>query len=763
MAIDNGKNGTLTSKDSLLLPNRQCDRTVALDAKLPGVVIFLHGVNDPGATYETVEKGLCQGLNERLDREDLAPGRYGAEYQAVRAQWEAQRGQSDRTQSHILGNPDANLYQRTEAKGQTHSPFIPFYWGYRACEDEIAKDPETSKPLTMRGQYQDVNGNRLDQQFAKEGGFFSNATNNIPDMYGTRFKAPASGEFATRHNLGGNYVYIADAPLRHYFVLAAHRLAMLVRTIRNVQAMGDKVPKNDTITIMGHSQGSIIALLAQAILHQEGQRCADCLIMVDSPYSVHEETPPNGDEDLRVQTSQAKIQTLINIVNAVTHEPHAIPELADLMICASQHHGRTGERWQKDQGQRPGMDGKQWVTFVERDNRGKVYCYFCPEDTVVALSNIHGIGTFGVPDKVEVKWLENTGRMVKYYNNVNVPVIDSKAELVAVMDTLQNMRFYQRMWTRLKRQENGLADNQAVKVGLEPGRIKVRKDGQRRSAGPDSKPADIVVGYATQDRHEIDAQRLINGEKLSPPYAPDMYGGEVVTGGQRSGDVDKAGLMAPDDVAVDVALGNRYASFKWFSIGAVSKSNDCAKLKAEFNAGKQLQDQTQTVRALPLEGSTTVIGMSFRFEREETPNEARLRMADDPDAWSENNYHSGILNSSENQRWVTAMDVAIGQAVVLDDPDWRNLLMLMADWRYTDQKFDVLSSNPCYSRLDDEAKKLLVATRRYFLEGKFPDENILPKTPPALVVSQTVSKRFARQLAVGQGETPGSPGVEGSW
>lgn len=65
------------------------------------------------------------------------------------------------------------------------------------------------------------------------------------------------------------------------------------------------------------------------------------------------------------------------------------------------------------------------------------------------------------------------------------------------------------------------------------------------------------------------------------------------------------------------------------------------------------------------------------------PEEARARVAKDSDAYDANNYHSGVLHSAENDRWVTAMDVAIGQAVMLDDPVWRELLIGIADWKWT--------------------------------------------------------------------------------
>jgi hypothetical protein len=36
---------------------------------LPGVVIFVHGVNSDGEWYDAAEQGLCEGLNARLARQ----------------------------------------------------------------------------------------------------------------------------------------------------------------------------------------------------------------------------------------------------------------------------------------------------------------------------------------------------------------------------------------------------------------------------------------------------------------------------------------------------------------------------------------------------------------------------------------------------------------------------------------------------------------------------------------------------------------------
>jgi hypothetical protein len=174
------------------------------------------------------------------------------------------------------------LYRRDTAAPKTRSLMIPFYWGYRAAPEHVKRD-DAGDPFRMRNQFQDVRGNRLDRHFA-------NATNNLEQMYGEGFKA--NWKTATvEHAKPNNYLLFANAPLRHYFVLAAHRLAMLVSEIR-------RVSPDETITIMGHSQGTLIALLAQALLVDKGLRCADTLILVDSPYSVLPKVTPQDHDTL---------------------------------------------------------------------------------------------------------------------------------------------------------------------------------------------------------------------------------------------------------------------------------------------------------------------------------------------------------------------------------------------------------------------------------------------------------------------------------
>ena len=171
---------------SRLVPNRPGDRLIAIPRDMPGIVIFLHGVNDPGAAYESVETGLMQGLNERLHRPDLCAGRYGAEFAAAQAMPVERLSARNKDR---LDDPDTYLYKRSTDK-TTRSCFIPFYWGYRAAPNEIKRD-KNGDPTQLRTQYQDVFDNRLDRHFAKGGGFFANATNNLLEMFGEGFSKDA--------------------------------------------------------------------------------------------------------------------------------------------------------------------------------------------------------------------------------------------------------------------------------------------------------------------------------------------------------------------------------------------------------------------------------------------------------------------------------------------------------------------------------------------------------------------------------------------
>ncbi|GFZ60009.1 Uncharacterized protein ALO70_00046 [Pseudomonas amygdali pv. eriobotryae] len=668
-----------------LIPNLNTTCKMEVPADLPGVVIFLHGVNDPGASYESVETGLCQGVNERLDRPDLVPGRYGAEYDIAKKKLRAKQQLEDQDKQ-LLDDPDTHLYRRDTDDPKTRSLLIPFYWGYRADPSEISRD-KNNAPTKLRDQYQDIQGNRLDRHFGKAGGYFVNATNNLLEMYDKGL--PLTMRLKIARLTLPNTHFMGDNPHRRYYVLAAHRLAMMVKEIR-------RVSPDETITIMAHSQGTLITLLAQALLVDGGHRCADTIIMVDTPYCLFPEVTPKDQDTLT---------TLTRIVAQVTQAPHTQPPLSDLRNPAT-YCGRSGPQWSPTQGTRKDKDKDKVgnvTVFPERDNRGKVYLYFCPDDTTVALDDVRGIGTFGVWD--------THGK-----NSTRNPMAELKA-----------VRFYQRMWTKRYR------DDSPVMVGKPPGYDLLRAKNESRYAG-DSWFAGLLSKGATEEGHKI----LINAEQLYPPHAPAMFGGEEEN---FRGDETKSGLDRPDDANKASAVGNPRAKLRWHFVRNHTGSIDLERELAEWNMGKAPGQQTRIIRKRRLTGDgAPKPSDTYEILREDTPDEIREFMdeSNSTEVLDFNSYHSGLLRSPENHQWVTAMDIAIGQAKCLDDPAMRDVLVAIADWKMDKKKFEVVEKLPGWIKLSDEAQALVKASNAYYERGIFPPPELVPLTPPSLLTGSQI-------------------------
>jgi hypothetical protein len=330
----------------------------------PGLTILVHGVNDIGEAFPYQEMGICQGLNERIDRgrglpvadQDMQPTNY---------ELPPQKNGKPFTAGDIHPDPD-KVYFAPSQESPT-SPVICFYWGFR--EETDVADTEQ-----RHGEYVDRFGNRLDKRYAKNGGFFVNATTNIPDMFGAGFKYNLAVRIA---DPGDPNHPLLNAPARNYMVLAAQRLAMLLRVMR-------KKSPQEVINVVAHSQGCSIATLAHAMLAKEGQGIkADTIIFNNWPYSVDEPPMEMTQTGRKQQTSGARELTLQRILgDYVMAKPAMMPAWSELKKTGR---GVVGLRWQHD-------------STYERDNRGKCYLYFSPDDATVGLVNILGIGYWGVYD-----------------------------------------------------------------------------------------------------------------------------------------------------------------------------------------------------------------------------------------------------------------------------------------------------------------------------------------------------------------------------
>ncbi|NBF06972.1 hypothetical protein GV819_32420, partial [Pseudomonas sp. Fl5BN2] len=214
---------TICTGQAITMPGGGDVHLIATPPK-PCVTIVVHGVNDLAGCYERIERGLCQGLNERLDMPSVLPNGVSSPGFLRPASYSLPEDDDGKAT-----NPDAVYYRRkfsAAANGaDTRSVVIPFYWGFREEEEAINK----TEP---HGEWLDRNNNRLDKAGTLEGGHFVNATTNLPDMWGKGFNGKLFG-FISLDFFAGELTHpLFSAPGRRYMVLAAMRLAMLIRIIR---------------------------------------------------------------------------------------------------------------------------------------------------------------------------------------------------------------------------------------------------------------------------------------------------------------------------------------------------------------------------------------------------------------------------------------------------------------------------------------------------------------------------------------------------
>lgn len=756
---------------SVLHSNRAYDKTVSVKPNLPGNVIVIHGVNDVGVSFEAVEKGLCQGLDARLL--GIAEGKVGLFTPATYRMPGNKADQDDKET--VEPDPDAVFFKRRIDKA-THSPVIPFYWGFR----------ETARQAGAKnGQRVDQFGNRLDKDLSKGGGPFGNATSTLPDMWNRGMFSPK--------DVGGDPVRpLLSAPGRMYMVLAAQRLAALISMIRDFD-------KDEAVSIVAHSQGCLVSLLAQAFLVDQGLRPADTLILTHPPYSLVEDTTMffgtvesirnfGGGEDLAMQgqyeviadrqTFGARLQTLAKIVQGVVRKKHSTPPLAAL----------------SDQAKYFGMVGSKWLAGADRDNRGKVYLYFCPEDMTVALDNMQGIGWQGVPDFMKGTVLSEKKKTVRrsLWGENPPPLWEAEKKELKPLSTVGE-GFYQRVFTSRMRSDpirktlepvlvgKGLHDF-PMRVEGEDDRAHVAKSGRgHRASNPEvdwpPKP-ESWTSFLHTEADKREGIRSITGEALRVPFRADLRGSGQVDPENFPKNSMQAKLpkseqgpceeVDPIDAAIASTSNDGLILLRQMTIddprpkeGRIPGSNGMFgsgphhQVHAALNKGKEPADQCHKIRNI---SSAPGGGDKLLITRYETPNEARRRWQHEV---SPKSFHGGIIGNSANHRNVTAFDVAIGGGQASSDPNFYAYLCAVADWRLKTndvnlrpgilgwEKFQKLFS--AYYGVEPKWRKDLIrGNAEYYSSGNLP-----PCVPglhiglPSTVVCETVAGvRTAAVVAV---------------
>ena len=733
------------SANTVTMTNRSKDKILAIRHNTPGNIILVHGVNDTGTSYAAVERGLCEGLSTRLCGELIS-----ASYKLPTAD-DANR---------LLDDPDAVFFKRT-IDTETLSPVIPFYWGYREETNRVQLNAKLS-----RGQALDRNGNRLDRDFSKGGGPFANATTTLPDMWNKGKWGVARMLDKAQHDATHP---VLNNPGRMYMILAARRLAALICMIRDYD-------KDETVSIVAHSQGCLISLLAQAFLldpnikeEQPNARPADTLVLTHPPYSLIDEVATTvkvvdrySDEDEvmggnyelinGIQTSYARLRTLSNIVRGVWSSKHSTPALSEL----------------SDTKKHCGAVGKQWRAEADRDNRGKVYLYFCPEDMTVALENVRGVGWQGVPTFQRVT-ASGTRRETLYK-----PLVEL------------GEGFRQRVFTAKRRPDPvsgkpvmlGPADSPYYFVLRQPG----EKDYGHTEVSDTWMSKEFIRGRLDTTRpsklgeqeEEIRSKgiRVINGEPLKVPVEASMYEGSLSDSKGRQGASERV-----DPIDASVAITSNYGLINiWECVeyrvapdsvrdretttspflsvyrGAVVPVHDMRlTIQAILNRDKRPDASCEVLEVYACSSSlftyTATSPQKILVKRTETWNEARLR-------WQKQvvprSFHGAIFGGQANHRNVTAYDVAIGGGKASTDPAFYAYLCQVADWRLQNDEavdragivkwgFFLRDHSVYFFSEKDWRKRLIEGNRDYYSTGSLPPLPLLPEGLPACVVSELKS------------------------
>lgn len=213
--------------------------------QLPGLIIFVHGVNSEGEWYDAAEENICNGLNKRLHLPH------------------------DMKLKENIYSVDKILGREINNRGASRSPVIRFYWGYSAKpgtendyqiplrnlagEDyhELKKYKKASGELAAKGPWYWGGGpfqngcNQLVALWSDEG--FNKWVRQSPIPFSVQF---VNSEFDR---------LLAKASARHCYAHAARRLADLLNTIRNTY------PK-DTVTLISHSSLPLNPLFMRLIV-----------------------------------------------------------------------------------------------------------------------------------------------------------------------------------------------------------------------------------------------------------------------------------------------------------------------------------------------------------------------------------------------------------------------------------------------------------------------------------------------------------------
>jgi pimeloyl-ACP methyl ester carboxylesterase len=386
--LDNPNNIVLGRKKGITLLNHDY-LDVLLRLPLPGLVIFVHGVNSDGEWYTETEKGLCAGLNDRLKRRDehmAYPTPEGG--QLTPATYEAELTPD----GHISPNMQADTFMKDD---DHFTPVIHFRWGYKASPVELQTYGDSIY---------------LNEEDYWGGGPFANGCTALPDLWSEGLSDNLFLWMHVQHLNPTKDRNVYSCPPRPYYVLAALRLAKLIESIRRKQA---DVP----ITIVCHSQGNMIGMAAAFLGDRmptvtdaagvQGRCVADTYVLCNAPYSL---LGANSAEDWTEghmkdkhggtgrQTERARIGTLRAFFDIIRQPASREQKVEDInQFMENENHGFDA-----------GKDRMQYGYGVAPSTCRRVTLYCNPHDEVISSTSVQGIGWRGL-SQAEIDATGGTG------------------------------------------------------------------------------------------------------------------------------------------------------------------------------------------------------------------------------------------------------------------------------------------------------------------------------------------------------------------
>ena len=635
---------------------------VLMQLPLPGIVIFVHGVNSDGEWYQQAEDGLCKGLNQRLKRcnEHLVhPTPAGGQLRPVEYLPELP--------------PDGFIDPDVSAKSFTgptenFSPVIQFRWGYKANAEELQ-------------QY--GNAIYLNEHNYWGGGTFANGCTALPDLWGAGLADELFLWLHVQHLNPTNDRRVYACPPRPYYVLAALRLAKLVEAIRRKQA-------DAPITIVCHSQGNMIGMAAAFLgdrlppavdaTGKSGRCVADNYVLCNAPYSLVRSNTSQGlvergmkdsDGNGGRQTGDARSSTLkafFDIIRpqvAAEQPAHAIDEFMENLV-----HGFDAQ-----------SDRDLYGFGAKKSTYGRVTLYFNPHDQVISSSTIQGIGWRGL-NQQEIDAANGNGLFCQRVFAQGFKV-----------GTKGKYDFWADQYNQPKRGSQDFYHPHSPKAVYE---LSKGLGANTNWFGKVMSVATAPIMYVVTGLAGVRINALPPNDWITPlaaPNLPEAFEPEAVRFGQASRAFDQ-GMDAPGDArdkarqreAGDPYAGDRkvpnHATKEAKAKGTDAAAGDVASeaaLRYEHHAmlrmdakREGLYKNTEKVTEEDSPGSASAKYTAWRNDK------IKDALADNIDTHATD--HSTIMTNGMHAQKALAYDVAIGVCRI--KPNDLAALRVLADWRY---------------------------------------------------------------------------------